>query len=254
MKLSHCIDILKVLTYKEWIVKYKGTTLGYIWSIAHPLMLAAVFYLGFKIVMKVPIKNYTLFLVVALFPWQWFVNSVSAGNWSFIGNSSLIKKMLFPKYFLPLSNIVVDFLHFAVSIPVIMVVLYLYNYPIFYWRWIYLIPLISILQILLTFSFALLFGTLNLFYRDMDRLVSLFLTLLMYITPVFYAMYLIPKQLQVYFYLNPMVPLINMWRDTFLQGTINLQDLLFLSMHIVLLSTISFVVYKKYEPYFAERS
>ncbi len=254
MSLSRLIDITKVLVYKEWIVKYKGTALGYVWSIAHPLMLASVFYLGFKIVMKVPIKDYTLFLVVALFPWQWFVNSVSSGTWSFIGNAMLIKKTLFPKFLLPLSNIIVDFLHFIISIPVILFVLYLYDYPIFHLSWFYLFPLLFVLQMLLTFSFALLFGTLNLFYRDIDRLVTLLLTLLMYVTPIFYAMYLIPKNLQIYFYLNPLVALINMWRDTFMKGIISQEDLLVISVHIVIILTISSLVYKKYEPYFAERS
>jgi lipopolysaccharide transport system permease protein len=251
---GNIFEILKVLTYKEWIVKYKGTYLGYLWSIAHPLMLATVFYIGFKIVMKVPIPNYTLFLVVALFPWQWFVNSVGSGTWSFVANAALIKKTLFPKYLLPLSNVMVDMLHFLVSLPVIAIILYLYHQPLFYISWIWLLPLMLLLQVALSFFLSLLFGTLNLFYRDIDRLVSLLLTLLMYLSPVFYATEMIPEKFRPFFYLNPVFPLINMWRDLFMHGTVAMQDLTIMLLHLLLLYVISFRVYRKYEPYFAERS
>lgn len=247
-------DVLSVLAYKEWIVKYKGTYLGYLWSLAHPLMLTLVFYLGFKIVMKVKIENYVLFLIVALFPWQWFVNSVSSGTWSFVANATLLKKMVFPKFLLPLSNIVVDGLHFLISIPIIVGALYFYDKKIFYFSWIYLIPLLLFLQTAIAFAFALIFGTLQMFYRDIDRFVSLLLTLLMYISPIFYAMYLVPKDLRAYFYLNPLVPLINMWRDAFMQGKISLDDLGIFLLHLVVWLSLAVWVYKHYEPYFSERA
>jgi lipopolysaccharide transport system permease protein len=248
------MEVLRVLAYKEWVTKYKGTYLGYIWSIAHPLMLTIVFYIGFKIVMKVPIENYTLFLIVALFPWQWFVNSISSGTWTFVGNATLIKKTLFPKFLLPLSHIVVDMLHFVISIPILILALFLYDKTPFYFSWLYLIPLLLILQIGISFAFALLFGTLNLFFRDIDRFVSLSLTLLMYISPIFYAMYLIPDNLRSYFYLNPLVPLINMWRSAFMEGRIDFNDLTIFTGHLIVILSMALFVYKKYEPLFAERS
>jgi lipopolysaccharide transport system permease protein len=85
-----------MLVIKEWIIKYKSTLLGYVWSIAHPLVLTLVFYIAFKIVVKIPIENFTLFLITGLFAWQWFMNSVGIGVWSFVSNASLIKKTVFP--------------------------------------------------------------------------------------------------------------------------------------------------------------
>jgi lipopolysaccharide transport system permease protein len=250
--ISYQIDVLKMLVIKEWIIKYKSTLLGYIWSIAHPLLLAVVFYVAFKVVVKVPIENYTLFLVVGLFPWQWFMNSVSVSTWSFVANAPLIKKTLFPKYLLPLSSSILDMLHFLISIPVILVILYMFNYSPFRIEWLYQIPLMILLQLALGFSFGLIFGTLNVFYRDIDRIVSLLLTLMMYLTPIFYKLDMVPKELKSYFYLNPMVAIIELWRMIFMDGVIDINLILITLAHIVVWLSIGIVVYKKLSLRFAE--
>lgn len=76
--LQYYKDLIVVLTQKELKVRYKRSFPGYLWSIANPLALAVVFYVAFKVVMRIQIENYTLFLISGLFPWQWFSNSVSS--------------------------------------------------------------------------------------------------------------------------------------------------------------------------------
>jgi lipopolysaccharide transport system permease protein len=90
MKIQHSIDLIIVLTQKELKVKYKNSFLGYLWSIAHPLAFAFVFFLAFKIVMRVEVEDYALFLIAGLFPWQWFSNSVNASALVFLGNASIV--------------------------------------------------------------------------------------------------------------------------------------------------------------------
>ena len=85
-------DLLLALTQKEIKARYKSSFLGYLWSIANPLSLALVFFLAFKVFMKIPIENYALFLIAGLFPWQWFANSVVGSAGVYLGNASLIKK------------------------------------------------------------------------------------------------------------------------------------------------------------------
>ncbi len=246
------IDILKILVYKEWVVKYKSTFLGYIWSIAHPLMLALVFYIAFKIVVKVPIENYTLFLVSGLFAWQWFMNSVSIGVWSFVANAPLIKKTIFPRYLLVMASVIVDMIHFVVSIPIIMLVLYLYSYDFFHIEWLYQLPLLIVIQILLSFSFALIFGTLNVFVRDVDRIISLLLMLMMYLTPIFYSLDMVPKSLKVWFYLNPMVAIVELWREVFYNGSLDFTLLAISFGHLIFWLFLGYVIYQKLSYKFAE--
>lgn len=250
--LRYYIDVLLVLIYKEWIVKYKGTLLGYIWSIAHPLVLSIVFYIAFKIALKIPIENYTLFLITGLFAWQWFMNSVMVSVWSFVANASIIKKTNFPKYLLPLSINILDMIHFIISIPVIIIFLAIYHQKIFYLSWFYEIPLVLFLQLIFGFSIGLIFGTLNVFVRDIDRLASLLLTLVMYLTPIFYKIEMIPSEYRTYFYLNPMVHLIGLWRDIFMSGNINIFNLTWGIIDILIFLIIAIVIYKKLHYKFAE--
>ncbi len=251
-KFRRSFDVLKILIQKEWIIKYKSTVLGYLWSIMHPLMLAVVFYVAFKIVVKVPIENYTLFLVTGLFPWQWFMNSVSIGVWSFVANAPLIKKTIFPKYLLTLSVAILDMIHFVISIPIIIFLLYLYDYPPFHISWIYQIPLVILLQLMISFAFGLIFGTLNVFFRDIDRIVSLLLTLMMYLTPIFYSLDMVPQDLRYYFYINPMVSIIELWRGVFLEGGLNATYIAIALLDLAILLVIALKVYKKNEYKLAE--
>jgi len=246
------LEVLTILIYKEWIVKYKGTILGYIWSIAHPLVLSIVFYIAFKIALKIPVENYTLFLITGLFAWQWFMNTVMVGVWSFVSNSSIIKKTKFPKYLLPLSISILDMIHFLISIPIIVIFLYIYNKSVFYISWFYQIPIMLIFQIIIGFSIGTIFGTLNVFVRDIDRLASLILTLTMYLTPIFYPLSMVPEEYRQYFYLNPMVPIIELWRSIFIEGEMNFLMVLISFIDVSILLLISLTLYNKLNHKFAE--
>ena len=251
-KVRYHLDVLIILIYKEWIVKYKGTILGYIWSIAHPLVLSIVFYIAFKIALKIPVESYTLFLITGLFAWQWFMNTVMISVWSFVSNSSIIKKTNFPKYLLPLSLAILDMLHFLISIPIIIIFLFIYNKSIFHISWLYQIPIMLFLQTIISFSIGIIFGTLNVFVRDIDRLASLILTLTMYLTPVFYPLSMVPEEYRQYFYLNPMVPIIELWRSIFMEGKMNLLMILIGSIDVSIILLISLILYNKLNHKFAE--
>src|SRR5208283_3074318 len=127
MKIQHSLDLIIVLTQKELKVKYKNSFLGYLWSICHPLAFAFVFFLAFKIVMRVEVEDYALFLIAGLFPWQWFNNSVNASAMAFLGNASIIKKINFPRNLIPFTLVVQDMIHFLLAIPIIVLFLFIYD-------------------------------------------------------------------------------------------------------------------------------
>jgi lipopolysaccharide transport system permease protein len=105
---------------------------------------------------------------------------------------------------------------------------------------------------ILSFSFGLMFGSLNVFYRDIDRIVSLLLTLMMYLTPIFYSLDMVPDRYISLFYFNPMVPIIDLWRSLFMQGEIEIK-LLFISIaHMTFWLFLSINIYKKLSFKFAE--
>ena len=112
------LDLIYVLARTQLKARYKNAALGYLWSLAHPLAFAAVFYFVFQVIMPSSRMNMAAFLMTGLFPWQWVGNSVNQGTMVFIDNGALIRKVAFPRYFLPLSMVLQDGWHFLLSLPV----------------------------------------------------------------------------------------------------------------------------------------
>lgn len=249
--LQYYKDLIIVLTQKELKVKYKRNFLGYLWSIANPLALALVFFIAFKIVMRIPIENYTLFLITGLFPWQWFSNSVNGSPMVFVGNVSLIKKVNFRREVLVIATVLNDMLHFIFSIPVIVVFLFIYGMkpdPI----WLLGIPILLILEFIIVFGFSIAISSINLFFRDIERLVFIFTTLMFYFTPIIYSEDMIPQEIRNLILLNPLSIVMISWRNLFMRGMINFYDIIICFIYSVVIATIGYLIFKKLSWKFAE--
>ena len=244
-------DLILVLTRKEIKVRYASSILGYLWSIANPLAISFVFYIAFKIVMRVQIEAYTLFLITGLFPWQWLSNSISVSPTIFLGNASIIKKVNFPKNVLPLVTVLQDMVHFILAIPVIIIFMFIYHKTPS-WSWLYGIPILLTVQACTAYGIAMVIASVNLFFRDTERLTSIFLMLIFYFTPIIYPASMVPQQYQWLLAANPLSPLMINWRTLFLDGTINLTYLSFSAIYAGVFLATGLWVYRKLHWRFAE--
>jgi len=244
-------DLIIVLTQKELKVRYKHNILGYLWSIANPLAFAFVFFVAFKVVMKIKMENYTLFLIAGLFPWQWFSNSVNSSPGIFTGNASIIKKINFPRNIIPLSIVLQDMIHFILAIPVIILFLFIYGErPSF--TWLYGIPILLFLQLLITYGASLIISSANLFFRDIEKLIIILTTLIFYFTPIIYPETMIPDRYRPLINLNPVAPLMISWRNLFLEGRMELSYLLVSLLYGVIVFMAGYILYRRLSWRFAE--
>ncbi|HAM49811.1 MAG TPA: ABC transporter permease [Nitrospiraceae bacterium] len=250
--LRYYFDLIVTLTQKELKVRYKRSFLGYLWSIANPLALALVFFVAFKVVMKIGIENYTLFLISGLFPWQWFANSINSSPMALLGNASLIKKVNFPREILIVVNVLNDMLHFILSIPVIVVFLIYYGMrPDL--TWVVGIPLLLFIQFVMVCGFAMALAAINLFFRDLERLTFIITTLLFYLTPIIYSENMIPeKHRHLISLLNPTIPLFVSWRSLFLEGTLHFRLIAASLLYSVIIFLIGYAVFRRLKWKFAE--
>jgi len=245
------LDIIIQLTQKELRVRYKHLSLGYLWSIANPLAFAFLYYVVFKQVMKVKIENFPIFLICGMFPWQWFINSISVGSWTFLGNAPLIKKVNFPRNLLSLVIVFQDLIHFYISIPIIILFLFIFDITPS-WTWFLGIPLLTIIQFMLTYGLNLFIATINLFFRDLERLIGILMTFLFYFTPVIYDLSMVPIEYRDLIVLNPVAPLIICWRDLFMNGVINWNFMAYAFGWASIALVVGHLVYKKLSWRFAE--
>ena len=215
-KFRYYRDLLVVLVVKEFRVRYKSTFLGYVWSVLQPLAFALVYYVVFKLIMRIRMSNFALFLITGLFAWQWFGNSVVAANGFFLASGSLIKKVKFPRAFLVAAGVLNDAIHFVVSVPVILAFMLAHHrYPTVSWIW--LLPLLLLVQGLFTYGLSLAVATCNLFFRDLERLMVIFTMMWFFLTPILYPADMVPTRVRtLYLYGNPMACITACWRSMFL--------------------------------------
>lgn len=245
------IDIALVLLSKDLKVRYKSTFFGYLWSVGHPLAFALVFFIAFRVVMKVQIENYVLFLISGLFPWQWLSNSLNGSPSIFLSNWTIIKKINFPRNMLPFTLVLQDMLHYVFSIPVIVLFLLIYGKTPSI-AWLYGIPSLLIIQFCLTYGLSLIISSINLFFRDLERLTTITLALMFYFTPVIYPETMIPDRLRTFLILNPFAHLILNWRNLIIDGTIQPIFFFVSLLYSLLILGIGQAIYKKLNWRFAE--
>jgi lipopolysaccharide transport system permease protein len=244
-------DLVFLLVQKEIKVRYKNKFLGYLWSVASPLASALVYFIAFKIVMKVHVEEYPLVLISGLFPWQWFGNSVGSSPSFFLGNAWIIKKVNFPTNLLPLCSILNHMIHYVVSIPIVVIFLFVFHRtPTL--AWLYGVPVLLIIQLVMLYGVSLVLATLNLFFRDLERLVSILMQFLFFLTPILYDPEMIPEGYRKIILFNPASPLIISWKELFLEGKIEPQYMLVSVIYAIFFLVLGLLVHRKLSWRFAE--
>lgn len=244
-------ELLFVLVKKELTVRYKGSVLGYFWALLNPFAFALVYFIAFKLVMRVQIENYPIFLITGMFPWLWLTNSIIHAASTYKNNSSLVKRVNINRIILPLSNIVYEMIHFILALPILFFFLYLSGGAASS-SWLWQIPLMLVIEFLLIFPFATILAITNVYINDIEYLVSIFISLLFFVTPIVYPLNLIPEAFKGYFELNPTVNVLNAWRSVFLEGTLDLNQLFYPIVLSVILLCLSVIIYKKFSPKLGE--
>ncbi|RJR15642.1 ABC transporter permease [Candidatus Microgenomates bacterium] len=220
MKISkNYFDLVSELAKREIKARYKQSVLGFFWIIANPLSHMLTLAFIFSIIVKVPSENipYPLFLFIGLLPWTLFANTLTHSSRSLIDNAPLLKQVSFPRDTLVLSTLLAKTLDFFVASMGLLVLFLVYQQPIGLNALWFLFLLCF--QLIFTFGLGLVVASLNLFYRDVQHILSLLLILGMYLTPVIYPLSLVPEKFRIIFKLNPMSILIHNYRLVLTQGS-----------------------------------
>lgn len=222
----HTWELLVLLTAREVKLRYQGTILGFLWTLAKPLLLALVLSFALSRVLRVDVGGapYHLFLLSALFPWGWFQSSIQFSSPSFANNAPLLKKVYFPRSVLPLSTVTNQLFHFLLSIPVLILLLVAWGYYPGV-QWLLGIPVLIAIQLVMLAGAVLLVASIDVFLRDLEHLVEVGLTLWFYVTPILYPLDLVQNTVGPLIHLNPMASLIQAWRDLFLENELPSLDI-----------------------------
>ncbi len=250
-------ELLFSLTKKELKVKYRGSVLGFFWSLLNPVLMMLVYSFVFSMILRQGIQEFAIFLLCALLPYNFFSNSVNYGSGSIISNANLVKKIYFPKEIIPLSIVLSNLINFMLELVVLFIVLSIFGYK--FYMYLYLLPLVILVQVIFVSGISMLISALNVFFRDLQHLITILMLVWFFATPIIYPLSMVPERFQFWMQLNPMAVFASYYRNIFYFVKYP-EGMQWPSLEIIIICLgITFIfffagyyVFKKLEPKFAE--
>jgi lipopolysaccharide transport system permease protein len=196
--------------------------------------------------------NYPLFVLTAMLPWLLFAGCAIDTSNTLVSNSSMISKVYFPRILLPISNILVNFSDFFVTL-ILMFFILLFSDKLLSWT-LLLLPVFIFLTLMLCLGTSLWLSAINVRFRDLRFLVPFLIQFGLFISPVGYGSFLVPEPWRVIYFLNPMAGIIEGFRWCCLgiyHSDIPLALLISCSINLLLLVT-GFKYFRKMERVFAD--
>ena len=204
--------LLLSLVAKDLTIRYKGSMLGILWSLATPLFLMAVYSFVFGVLWsRFDTPSYHIYLLTGLLPWIFFSTALNNSVMAFVSNSSLITKVYFPRSLVPVSVCMSQAVHFLLSL-IPLAVFMVFAHMDFSIRLLWL-PVILAIQLVMTIGLSMLIASSYVFFRDVQHLLEPFLLAWFFLSPIIYPLSMISERPKFWMILkwNPMLPLLELY-------------------------------------------
>lgn len=208
--------LVEELVSRDIKVKYRRSALGYVWTILSPLLMMLVMSVVFSYFFRYEIENYTVYLLSGQLIFNFFSEATNQAMSSIVNSRSLLTKVHLPKYIFPLTKVVSSFVNLLFSLAAIAIMLIITRVHIT--LTIFLFPLPLIYGFIFALGCGLILSVLAVFFRDIYHIYSVVLTALMYFTPIFYPVSILPDYAMKLMQLNPLYHIVTMFRKCILDG------------------------------------
>jgi ABC-2 type transport system permease protein len=205
------------LVRKEIKVKYKGSFLGFLWSTLNPAMYLGIYYVVFQIVLKNGIPDFALFLLTGLLVWNVFQTAIPTATTAVVANSSIVKKVSFPREILAISAVGASLVFFVFQAVVLLVALAAFRFAP-HWEFVPLVPFALLDLVVFSIALAVFFSAVNVYMRDTQHLMELVLVAWFWATPVCYPYQEVALHLGRFFWvylLNPITTVVLVFQRAF---------------------------------------
>ena len=212
-------DLMMLFVKRNIITQYKQTILGPLWYVIQPLMTTVMYMVVFGGIAKISTDGLPqpLFYLAGISFWQYFADCLTKTSNTFVNNAGIFGKVYFPRLVTPLSDVISNLVRFGIQFALFLIV-YLYYFiftdaniqPNLYAL---LLPVLVIMLAGLALGFGILFSSMTTKYRDLQLLLSFFVSLWMYATPVIYPLSTITNEkLRIVMQLNPLTGIVEFFK------------------------------------------
>lgn len=251
-------DLIGLFVWRDFVSVYKQTVLGPLWHIVQPLLTTAVFTLIFGRVAKLPTDGLPpfMFYLSGVITWRYFADCLTNTANTFIGNAHMFGKVYFPRLTVPLSIAISNLVAFGIQLLLFFALLLYYlkdGTAIHPGSSVLLLPFLIIQMAALGLGFGIIVSSMTTRYRDLSHLVGFGVQLWMFATPVVYPSSSLPDKWRWITEVNPMAPVIELFRFAFLgAGSVNLQSWLISCISTLCILFIGIILFSRVEKTFMD--
>jgi ABC-type polysaccharide/polyol phosphate export permease len=206
--------LLKKLVLKDLKLKYRGSVLGFLWSLVNPLVMIAVYSFAFRFIMGNQTEGFVFLVLLGILAWTFFSNAAMMSTGAIADNGPLLKSVFFPRAILPIATVLFNFSQYllmaAVFLPVMLLAFRVAPSPA-----LAAYPIFLALQVLFTIGVALILATGTAFFRDLRHLLEVGLAVLFWTTPVIYELERVPEEYRTVVLASPLSSYVVAYKDIF---------------------------------------
>lgn len=218
-------ELIKVLTVREVVSRYRGSIFGLMWSFFNPVFMLAVYTFVFSVVFKSRWRTgstskgeFAVVMFAGLIVFYVFTECLNRAPGLIISNSNYVKRVVFPLEILPIVSLATSLFHALVSLIVWLIFYFVvFGLPPFT---IFLFPFVTLPLIFLATGFSWFLASLGVFFRDIGQVVGILTTALTFLSPLFFPASALPAAYQKLFLMNPIAPVIEEARDVLIWGNV----------------------------------
>lgn len=218
-------DLFLILAWRDIAVRYKQTVIGALWAVLRPLLTMVVFVVVFGKIANLPSEGvpYPVYVFAGTLAWTFFSTAFADAANSLLGNANLISKVYFPRLIMPSASVIVAGVDLLISFALLLVLMLWYGvYPGLHFL---ALPAFILVGGAAALGAGLLFGALNVKFRDFRFVIPFIVQFGLYISPVGFGSHLVPEIIRPVFYLNPMAGVIDGFRWAVSGGQTQLQPI-----------------------------
>ena len=214
--LFNYIWLLEELVKRDLKIKYRRSVLGYVWSVLNPLLMMVVFTIVFSNLFKFDIPNYPLYLLCGQLIFNFFSDATTQAMNSILMGASLIKKVYLPKYIFPVARGLSSFVMMVFSLLALLIVMIVTGAT--FHLTLIMLPVAIFYLFLFVMGIGLVLSVLVIYFRDIEHLYGVFLTVFMYMTPIIYPISIVPDWIKDFILLNPLTSYVDFFRECVMYG------------------------------------
>jgi len=242
------LDLLWEMTIKEVKLRYKNTTLGFLWVIIYPVIQVIIIGYVFSFINKTADSNYKYSLFLNLLIWNFFSSSLENATSSIVQNRTIVKKAKFPYIVIPLSIVLCNGIHLL--LPLMLFCVFVSVFHITSGINVLMIFISCLILLFFTGSLSLITSALNVKWRDVGFLIRASLMVWFYATPIIYNIFNIPANINYLWSLNPLTEIVMFFQYSFFRTPIFFSFILLNSLIIIGTMISGLFIFRRFEDYF----